>query len=232
VKTLLLIASEKMELGGLLRHARGESAFDVAASYARRAEFADRRYLLVANGPGPKLAAEAVRAALGAETVDAIVSTGFCGGLDPSLRAGDLVCGTRILDCDADEDFEAPAVEGWRPVRMTCGDRVIQTAKEKRRLRERTGADAVDMESAAIAREARRHAKPFFCLRIVTDTAGEDFANDFNASRDSEGRFAKGAVVRRALARPLTRLPELLRLSRIGRELAIRLGDGLAACQF
>jgi adenosylhomocysteine nucleosidase len=136
-----------------------------------------------------------------------------------------------VVDCDTGERIEACAVAGFPEVAMACCDGVVQTAHEKRRLRERTGADAVDMESAALAREARRAGLPFYCVRVVTDTAEQSFTNDFNVSRGPDGRFSKRAVVVRALARPWSRLPELVRLARTGRRASIILGDALAAVE-
>jgi adenosylhomocysteine nucleosidase len=232
VKTLLFIASERRELAGLLRHAGGEEALPLPVDYARRAGIGGRRCLLVANGPGPRLAGAAARAVLASERVDAVISTGFCGGLDPALSTGEVVSAGRIVDYDGGAEYPACAVDGMTCVAMACGDRVAGTAEEKQRLRRRTGAAAVDMESAAVAREALRAGAEFYCVRVVTDTAAESFANDFNASRDASGRFSKRAVVLRAMARPWSRGRELIRLARVGRQAASVLGDRLAACQF
>ena len=35
---------------------------------------------------------------------------------------------------------------------------------------------------------------PFYCIRAVTDTADESFANDFNAARDGDGHFIRSQI--------------------------------------
>jgi len=57
-----------------------------------------QRVLLVAHGPGRKLAAEAVDAALLRERPDALASVGFCGALDASLAVGEVFVATRVED--------------------------------------------------------------------------------------------------------------------------------------
>jgi adenosylhomocysteine nucleosidase len=232
VETLLFIASEEREFRGLIRHATGGAALGWGLDYARAVQVRGQRWLLAANGPGPELAAAAAIEALRRERVDAVVSTGFCGGLDPALECGDVVVASEVVDADSGERFAAVAAGGGRAVAIACCDRVVGSAEGKRELRQRTGAGAVDMESAALAREARRAALPFYAVRVVTDTAGETFHNDFNAARDRSGRFSRSAIARHALRRPLERVPELVRLARTARRAAAILGDSLAARQW
>jgi adenosylhomocysteine nucleosidase len=58
---------------------------------------------------------------------------------------------------------------------------VVCRAEDKGLLGRATGASAVDMESAALARSAQERAVPFMVLRTVSDLAGEDLPLDFNA---------------------------------------------------
>jgi len=210
----LLVASEQREFAGLRSKAERE------------------RYVLVANGAGGKLAAEGIRAALLEMKADAMISTGFCGGLDPELQIGQVVAASRVIDVDSGEEFAASVPAGFRAVTFACEDRVVQTAADKADLRRRTGASAVDMESAAVARQAQSIGVPFYCVRVVTDTASDTFANDLNAARRPDGRLSVSKLVAYALLRPFSRIPELIRLRRISRRAAIALGESLAACQF
>jgi hypothetical protein len=185
-----------------------------------------QRWIMRANGPGFRLAG-AIADGIG-PAVDAILNVGLCGALDERLAVGDIVVGTAVNGVTVD----VPAVSGvFHAGGIASVDHVAQTAAEKRQLRA-TGAIAVEMESAALLQRARRWGVPFYCVRAVSDTADEDFALDLNAARDQEGRFRPGRIVAQALRRPLTGIPELLRLRRNADNAARALGEFLGNCRF
>jgi nucleoside phosphorylase len=108
---------------------------------------------------------------------------------------------------------------------------VAQTAAEKRRLRS-GGGSVVEMEAAGVADRAAARGVPFYCVRVVTDLAGEDMANDFNRALRPDGHFATMSILRDTLRNPLVRLPELLRLRNRCVRAARVLGDFIADCRF
>jgi len=203
-KTWLLVAAERREFEGILKRFGGFNHLHWQAEFAGESEWNGDRYLLVANGPGARLVEQALEKRI---DVDGMISTGFCGALDPKLSVGDIVR------------------------EVVTRDRVVVTAAEKRATREKTGAAAVDMESASIARKAAEWGVPFQCIRAVSDTADEDLPLDFNLYCDSEGRFSRSRIALAAVARPFTRVPALLRLERNCRIAAESLGEFFAHCR-
>jgi len=201
----LLVAAERREFDGILKRSGPPAKLDWPAEFASEVEWNGDRWLLVANGPGTRLVEQALEKRV---EVTGIVSTGFCGALDLSLKVGDVV-----------RD------------RIYSSDRVAVTASEKSSLREQTGAAAVDMESGAIARKAAEWGVPFYTVRAVSDRASEDMPLDFNAYRDSAGRFSRTRIALAALTRPFTAIPALLRLDRNCRIAAESLGDFFADCR-
>jgi adenosylhomocysteine nucleosidase len=202
----LIVAAEAREFAGIVK----------------RTGASKNQWILVANGPGPRLAAEALDEALRERRkVEGIVSTGFCGALDLALGVGDIVV--------SGDGVASPRsfVRG----EILSMDRVAVTAAEKRGLRERTGAVAIEMESAAAAAKAREWGVPFRCIKVVSDTAVEDMPLDFNLYRDSAGRFSRSRIALAALGRPFTAIPALLRLDRNCRLAAEKLGEFFADCQ-
>ena len=117
------------------------------------------------------------------------------------------------------------------PQRLLSVDRVVGTAQEKAELRH-TGAAAIEMEAAALASHAQARAIPFYCIRVVTDSAMEDFPIDFNRVRDSEGRFSRFKIIAQAARNPLKLVPELIELNKRANAAARRLGDFVASCEF
>lgn len=156
------------------------------------------------------------------KNVSGIVSTGLCGALDPALRTGDIVVAGDGL------------VSTRRFVKgaMHSLDRVAVTSKEKRILRNQTGAIAVDMETAAVRERAEAWGIPFHCVRVVSDNAGEDLALDFNRFRDERGDFSRIKIAMAALSSPLKVLPRLMEFDKNCRQAADTLGEFLADCQF
>lgn len=134
------------------------------------------------SGPGPERAARAARDAI-AGGAGALVSWGFAGGLRDGLDCGAVMLPARILDPDG----EWPTDAAWRRRlagvfgrRFALSDEpiwsapaVVDSPQAKRALQLQTGAAAVDMESAAIARAARHAGLPFMAIRVVADGAGD-----------------------------------------------------------
>ena len=88
------------------------------------------------------------------------------------------------------------------------GGGVLATAAEKAALRRATGADAVDLESAAAARAGI----PFAALRAICDPAARDLPHAALVALDARGRIGALHVLAAVLARP-AELPALLRLA-------------------
>ena len=221
-----------MEFRGILSHAREVRRLPLAVDWARAGRIGGHEAVFVANGVGRKRAAAAVDAAAGGWTPDAIVSTGFCGALDENLAVAEIVAGTTIVV--SDRSWPVSPVAAAAPFRsgVVCSiDRVARTTAEKRDLR-RSGGCIVEMEAAGIVQRAESLGVPFFCVRAVTDLAGETLANDFNSSLRPDGHFATMLILRGALRQPTVRLPELLRLRSRCARAARGLGDFIADCRF
>jgi len=76
-------------------------------------------------------------------------------------------------------------------------------AKEKRDLAARSGALAVDMESAAIAAAAAARSVPFLAIRAILDPVEEDLRIAFDQFLDHRGEPRPGSLARYLFAHPL-----------------------------
>jgi adenosylhomocysteine nucleosidase len=158
----------------------------------------------------------------------AVISTGFCGALDPALGIGDIFVASSVQGVPVSlPDCPRPHSTGA----LVSIDHVAGTAAEKHKLRA-TGASAVEMEAAGAHARALALGLPFFCVRSVTDLAEETFANDLNRALRADGHFDTMQILRSAMCRPVVRLPELVRLSKRCSIAARTLGEFLADCRF
>jgi hypothetical protein len=99
-----------------------------------------------------------------------IVSFGVAGGLD-GLEIGTLIDATRIVAEDGTVLWEGQGlgISGARRGTILAIERIADDPAERARLRAATGADAVDMESGALAATGRLRG----CVRAISDTPSE-----------------------------------------------------------
>ena len=228
---LLLVASAPMEFRGVLARAQAPRRISVGADWARTARLGGHEVLLVANGVGARRAAAAVDAAWTVFPADRVISVGFCGALDAGLGIAEIAIGTCIAARSRRYSvlpLDGPAAASGI---IRSVDRIARTAAEKHALHAEGGI-AVEMEAAGVAERAEALGLPCSCVKVVTDLAGEDMANDFNRALRSDGHFATMRIFGDALRHPAARIPELIRLQQRCVRAARTLGEFLADCRF
>jgi adenosylhomocysteine nucleosidase len=238
---LAFVAAERREFDGMLGRAERVTKLDWPLRFARMAWVNGEPMVLVANGPGPKLAGGAAEIARKYQELRGLVSTGFCGALNPALKPCDIFVATEVVTPSHDGEgvVAQPLADAHGSVtggsvrtgKLLSIDRVVSTASEKAQLH-KTGADAVEMEAAAVAAKAADWNLPFFCVRVVTDTAAESFPLDFNQMRDVDGRFSRIKILTAALRRPGSVVPGLLRLNKRCKDASQALGDFIVDASF
>jgi 4-hydroxy-3-methylbut-2-enyl diphosphate reductase len=123
-------------------------------------------------GMGPRRAARSARVA---ENGGPVLIAGFCGALDPDLEPGDVVLASELRGPTGTTPCPDPSIlagvlrRGGLRVRVgpiASSQRLV--VRERRRALQRSGALAVDMESAWLA--PATCARPLVTLRVVLDT--------------------------------------------------------------
>jgi adenosylhomocysteine nucleosidase len=228
-----MVAADRREFAGFEPSRWGLRAARIGVRWAAAGLLGDVPILLAANGPGAGNALEALESASRAATIHAVVSTGFAGALDPKLRVGDVFLAETVLEFGTGVEYAVnlpecvePAVRG----RLLTVDSVAQDAARKARLRQ-TGAHAVDMEAAALARGAQARRLPFYCVRAVSDDARTSFEVDFNAARRPDGTFSGWRIVAQAGLSP-RRWGQLMELKRAGERASRNLAAFFEHCSF
>lgn len=224
-----MVAADRYEFTGIESHGSDWRRLAWPVGYAAQGSIGNTPVTLVANGPGPALARAAVDSAFSHASYKAVVSTGVCGALRPSLRVGDVVVAAEVLDSASGRRFAcAPFGGASGDAVVVSQDRVACTIEEKRALA--SSGTIVEMEAGAVAARANDAGIPFSCIRAVSDSASDAMPLDFNLFRDSQGRFRRGAIAAAALARPFSRVPALFRLQRNATFASAKLGEFFANC--
>jgi adenosylhomocysteine nucleosidase len=115
-------------------------------------------------------------------TIRGVISFGVAGGLDPSLRSGDIVVATEVMAGDtrwlaglslSEQQIASIALGRRRVIRggLAGVEEVVVGQACKAALRSVTGAAAVDMESHIAAAYAAENDLPFAALRVISDPA-------------------------------------------------------------
>lgn len=155
----------------------------------------------------------------------ALVSWGCAAALAADAEPGDLCLPLEVIDplglrLTVDKTWQArvhAAIGAHCRVRtgpIVTQNRVAAGSAEKRALAHtHTGADALDMESAAIAAVARMHDLPFLVVRAIADRRAFTLPASILAAADDAGEI-RLAVLAARLARHPGDLPPLLELAR------------------
>lgn len=114
-----------------------------------------------------------------------LISWGCAAGLSASVKPGDLIVADHLIDADANKIAVNPEWRrytvnilqqqtGENPAFVVGGSlaeskTLIVTSLEKKQLHSLTGAVALDMESAAIAKIAGHHNLGFLSIRAIAD---------------------------------------------------------------
>ncbi len=149
-----------------------------------------------------------------------ILVAGLGGGLDPTLRVGDVV-----ID-GADETLRAGLP--YRFGAIHTSDDLICTANAKGDLFRSTGALAVDMETALIRKAAMERGLSVIGVRAISDTAQTAIDPSLLSLVDEMGRPQAGRIALALMARPA----RALALHRLGRDTRLALAQlGIAMRQ-
>lgn len=188
-------------------------------------QFVSERTLIAHSGVGPDNARLAAQW-LGDSGADCLVSWGCAAGLDRSLKPGDLVVSDTVVSGAATADFDgmlAPmpwcgavvkTLSAHLPIR--CGaivesKKIVASSLDKSALHLKTGAIALDMESGAVAKEARARGLPFLAIRAIADPAAMALPLAVSNALDERGRVAKLRLLKDLASAP-GQLPDLIKL--------------------
>ncbi len=169
--------------------------------------FENGTVVLVCGGIGPEAARRAAEAMVTIYEPGLLVSAGFAGALDPGMRVGQVCLPARVIDA---KDGSSREIAFGQGVLVSAAS--IAGIEQKMKLAHAYGAQAVDMEAAAVVRVAEIHGIAFAVVKAISDESNFEMPQ-MERFVASDGRFRSGAFAGYAAVRPWL-WPRLIHLAR------------------
>ena len=212
-----IIAALEREVAGAIKRWR-----------TRKQEYGGRRYqfyenpraVLVCGGIGAEAARRACEAVIRLYQPRLIISVGLAGALDAGTPVGSLLIPSRIIDASDGSVLDLHEGQG-----TLVSWNAVANVQQKAKLAKSYGANAVDMEAAAVARGAVARKVGFMAVKAISDAHDFEFPalERFIAP---DGRFRSGGLTMYAALRPWV-WKKVLYLKRNSEQAANRLCDWL-----
>ena len=169
--------------------------------------FEDGQRVLVCGGIGGPAARRAAEAVIVLYHPEVVQSVGFAGALDATLKVGEVFSPSRVIDSMDGSCVETGVGKG---VLVSFGS--IADTAQKARLAKAYGAQAVDMEAAAVARAALLRGVRFVATKAISDE--RDFSlPGLQRFVGHDGQFRTGAFAAATALQPWLWL-RVIRLAR------------------
>jgi adenosylhomocysteine nucleosidase len=126
--------------------------------------FENAETVLVCGGIGAEHARRATEAIIKLYRPELIISAGFAGALQADLRVGEQLTPRWVVNANDGSRSDTEIGEGI----LVTTDSVVST-QQKKKLADAYGAQAVDMEAAAVARGAQIHGVGFVACKVISD---------------------------------------------------------------
>lgn len=186
------------------------------------------RIALLHTGVGAAICRQRIEPFLAAQKFEFLLSSGFAGGVDPSLGVGDLLLAENYSDPELLRRAETILVA--RTARLVSVDRVVAGAAERAAFAAAHQAEAVDMETETIAEACAAQKLPMISLRAISDTTAAPFPAPpsilFDPARQHTDALRLGSFL-------LRHPPAIPRLIRFSRQIALaRANLAAALCEF
>lgn len=176
--------------------------------------------VVVCGGIGSEAARRAAQFAVALYQPQLLLSAGFAGALDQQLQVGQVFRPRVVIDAGDGSRTETASGDGT----LVSFSSVANSA-QKASLAAAYGAQAVDMEAAAVARAARTHGIDFAALKAISDEASFEMP-DLSRFVTHDGQLRIAALAAFAAVRPGL-WPALFQLGRNSAKASRALGDEL-----
>lgn len=186
-----IVAALEREVWPLVRHWRSSHR---EYSGRRFRFFESEQRVAVCGGMGPEAARRATEAVICLYRPSTVLSVGFAGALDPTLRVGDVLQARYVVDA-----LDGSKTDTGSGAGVLVSFSSVAGKEQKAKLAKAYRAQAVDMEAAAVAKGAEARGLRFAVIKTISDEAGFAMAPMERFIREDGGFDARGFAVFAAL---------------------------------
>jgi adenosylhomocysteine nucleosidase len=202
-KTTAILAAVSEEIAGIKQAMNISDRIRMGKSEAWPGKWQGKNIVLVRTGVGKQRAADVALKTIEQFAPDKLLSIGYAGGLVPNLEVSDLIVADKIIDVESSAEFvpdpqwlqsalNFPAPENYKVIsgKLVTADKVIHSPLDKKEFGERFSAEAVEMETSAIAKVASDKNLPFLSVRAISDSVEQEIL-DSSSYLGSDGEISK-----------------------------------------
>lgn len=212
-----IVAALEREVRPLIKH---WSVSEREVNGRRFRFFEKDNVVLVCGGIGAEAARRAAEAVIAIYAPTVIYSAGFAGALEPTLKVGQVVHPLRVVNAG---DGSRANLDHGEGVLVSFGS--VASPEQKAKLRVSFGAQAVDMEAAAVGRAAEARGAGFAVMKVISDEFDFNFPS-MERFVDSNGQFLERRFAWFTAFRPWL-WPQVARLARNSKRASLALCDEL-----
>lgn len=166
-------------------------------------DFSFERVAIVVTGAGKTLVSSGTQLLIDLYQPRLVVAYGCAGAIHPDRKIGDIVLATEAIEHDVDtheggeiqrspaelervQNLETALQANPGVSSLVChgpvisGDGDIRSKEQKQSLSKTFQAQTVDWESASVARVAELCGAPWLSIRVISDLAEEDMAQEYS----------------------------------------------------
>ncbi|MFY9905099.1 MAG: hypothetical protein WBX02_07965 [Terriglobales bacterium] len=152
---------------------------------------------LICGGIGPEAARRATEALICEVSPTRVISVGFAGALDPSLKVGDIFEPRTVINA---ADSARTEIESGKGILVSSA--TITGKDQKTKLAKSYNANAVDMEAAAVAQGAETRGVEFAALKAISDAADFSMPTRMERFVSAAGTFRSAGFAGYVALRP------------------------------
>jgi adenosylhomocysteine nucleosidase len=156
-----IVAALEREVLPLVRHWRTTDREYSGRSFRF---FENGEIVVVCGGIGAEAGRRATEASIALYAPGLVYSAGFAGALEPGLEIGDVIVPRRVINAADGSGVETGTGEG-----VLVSFNSVASPEQKAKLGSSFGAQAVDMEAAAVALAAEVRGVRFAAVKAISD---------------------------------------------------------------